>query len=158
MGQMREEQRHRAVTAFQAFLGTPFEEQLRRHQTTSPESAALALFRDVVAHVPAYRAFLAEQGISDNSIQTLEDFVNLPLITKNNYHSRYPLTELCRNGRLDMCDAIAVSSGSTGKPTFWHRFFTDELQIATRIEELAAPTPNRRLRRRGISSVREFDL
>jgi len=133
---MREEQRHRAVTAFQAFLTTPFENQLRRHQTTSPESAALALFHDVVTHVPAYRAFLTQQGISYNSIQTFEDFVNLPLITKNNYHWRYPLTQLCRNGQLDMCDTIAVSSGSTGKPTFWPRFLTDEFQIATRFEQI----------------------
>ncbi|HEY9614996.1 phenylacetate--CoA ligase family protein [Allocoleopsis sp.] len=133
---MREEQRQRAVTALQAFLSTPFEEQLRRHQTTSPASAALALFHDVVAHVPAYRAFLTQHGISYNSIQTFEDFVNLPFITKNNYHSRYPLAELCRNGQLDMCDMIAVSSGSTGKPTFWPRFFTDELQIATRFEQI----------------------
>lgn len=133
---MREEQRHRAVTAFQAFLTTPFEDQLRRYQTTSPESAALALFHDVVAHVPAYRAFLTQQGISYNSIQTFEDFAKLPLITKNNYHSRYPLAQLCRNGQLDMCDTIAVSSGSTGKPTFWPRFLSDELQIATRFEQI----------------------
>lgn len=133
---MQEEQRQRAVTAFQAFLTTPLEEQLGRHQTTSPESAALALFREVVAYVPAYRAFLTQQGITFNSIQTFEDFVNLPLITKNNYHSRYPLAELCRNGKLEQCDAIAVSSGSTGKPTFWPRFFTDELQIATRFEQI----------------------
>ena len=133
---MQDEQLHRSVTGFQAFLTTPFEEQLRRHQTLPPESAALALFHSVVAHVPAYRAFLAEQGIPYNSIQTVEDFVKLPLITKSNYHSRYPLAELCRDGKLERCDMIAVSSGSTGKPTFWPRFFTDELQIATRFEQI----------------------
>lgn len=31
---------------------------------------------------------------------------------------------------------IAVSSGSTGQPTFWPRFFSDELQIATRFEQV----------------------
>ena len=31
---------------------------------------------------------------------------------------------------------IAASSGSTGKPTFWLRFFTDELAIATRFEQI----------------------
>jgi phenylacetate-CoA ligase len=133
---MQEEQRHRAVTAFQAFLTTPLEVQLGRHQTTSPELAVLALFHDVVANVPAYRAFLTEQGIRYNSIQTFEDFVNLPPINKNNYHSRYPLAELCRNGKLEQCDTIAVSSGSTGKPTIWPRFFTDELQITTRFEQI----------------------
>ncbi|MFB8787265.1 MAG: phenylacetate--CoA ligase family protein [Potamolinea sp.] len=133
---MQEEQRQQAVTAFQEFLSTPLETQLQRHQHTSAESSVLALFRDVVAHVPAYRAFLAEQGISYNSIQTFEDFAKLPLITKENYHTRHPLADLCRNGRLEMCDMIAVSSGSTGKPTFWPRFLTDELQIATRFEQI----------------------
>jgi phenylacetate-CoA ligase len=133
---MQEEQRHRAVTAFQEFLTTPFEDKLKRHQTTSPESAALALFHDVATRVPAYKTFLAQQGIDDRSIQTFEDFVKLPLITKQNYHSRYPLAELCRNGQLELCDTIAVSSGSTGKPTVWPRFFTDELQIATRFEQI----------------------
>lgn len=133
---MQEEQRQQAVTAFQEFLSTPLETQLQRHQHTSGESNVLALFRDVVTHVPAYRAFLTEQGISYNSIQTFEDFAKLPLITKENYHTRHPLADLCRNGRLEMCDMIAVSSGSTGKPTFWPRFLTDELQIATRFEQI----------------------
>jgi phenylacetate-CoA ligase len=133
---MQEEQRHRAVKAFQEFLTTPFETQLERYQTTSPESAALALFHDVAAHVPAYRAFLAEQGISYSSIQTFDDFAKLPLITKDNYHARHPLADLCHKGQLATCDMIAVSSGSTGKPTFWPRFLTDELQIATRFEQI----------------------
>ena len=133
---MQEEQRQRAVMAFQEFLSTPFEARLRRHETTSPKLAALALFRDIAAHVPAYKAFLTEQGISYSSIQSFEDFAKLPLITKQNYHSRYPLADLCYNGELTLCDAIAVSSGSTGKPTFWPRFFTDELQIATRFEQI----------------------
>src|SRR5919202_4429043 len=133
---MREEQRQRAVKAFQKFITTTLETQLGRHQHTSPESAVLALFHDVAAHVPAYKAFLEKQGIPYRSIQTFEDFAKLPLITKNNYHSRYPLADLCYNGQLDACDTIAVSSGSTGNPTFWPRFLTDELQIATRFEQI----------------------
>jgi phenylacetate-CoA ligase len=31
---------------------------------------------------------------------------------------------------------IAASSGSTGEPTFWPRFFTDELEVATRFEQV----------------------
>ncbi len=136
IGKMQEEQRHRAVTAFQEFLTTPLEARLERHQNASPQSAALALFHKVAADVPAYRAFLAEQGISHNSIQTFEDFGKLPFVTKDNYHKRYPLADLCHKGQLATCDLIAVSSGSTGKPTFWPRFLTDELQIATRFEQI----------------------
>jgi phenylacetate-CoA ligase len=133
---MREEQRQRVITAFQEFLTTPFETVLERHQNISPESAALTLFHDVVAHVSAYKDFLTQQGISYKSIQTFEDFAKLPLITKANYHSRYALADLCRNGEVSTCDMIAVSSGSTGKPTFWPRFLSDELQIATRFEQI----------------------
>lgn len=133
---MQEEQRQRAVTAFQEFLTTPLEARLERHQNASPQSAALALFHKVAADVPAYRAFLAEQGISHNSIQTFEDFGKLPFVTKDNYHKRYPLADLCHKGQLATCDLIAVSSGSTGKPTFWPRFLSDELQIATRFEQI----------------------
>lgn len=133
---MREEQRHKTLAAFQEFLNTPLLARLERHQYTSTQSAALALFQNVAVTVPAYRAFLAEQGINPASIQTFKDFQKLPLITKENYLLRHPLTDLCRNGQLEMCDMIAVSSGSTGKPTFWPRFITDELQIATRFEQI----------------------
>ncbi|MFN8479318.1 MAG: hypothetical protein U0074_16010 [Kouleothrix sp.] len=50
----------------------------------------------------AYRAFLAEHAIDPNSIQRMiSDFVRLPLITKANYLRRYPLLDLCRDGRLE---------------------------------------------------------
>ncbi|MBD2387052.1 phenylacetate--CoA ligase family protein [Cylindrospermum sp. FACHB-282] len=132
----RESQKQRAITVFTDFLSTPLEKQLERHLNTSSESAVMALFQDVAANVPAYKAFLAEREINPHAIQTLEDFQTLPAIAKENYISRYPLADLCRYGQLETCDMIAASSGSTGKPTFWPRFFTDELQIATRFEQI----------------------
>lgn len=133
---MQENQRQRAVTAFQDFLNTPLETLLEQHQHVSSPASALALFHSVATTVPAYQAFLREHGIEPTSIQTLEDFQKLPLVTKENYHRRHPLADLCRNGELESCDMIAVSSGSTGKPTFWPRFLADELQIATRFEQI----------------------
>ncbi|MCL1473766.1 phenylacetate--CoA ligase family protein [Argonema antarcticum] len=133
---MREEQRQRAIKAFAEFLTTPMQTLLERHANSSAESGVLALFHSVAATVPAYRAFLAEHNIDPASIQTYEDFQKLPPITKENYLKLHPLAELCRNGELSSCDTIAVSSGSTGKPTFWPRFFADELQIATRFEQI----------------------
>lgn len=131
-----ESQKHRAITLFTDFLSTPLEKQLERHLNTPRESAVVALFQDVAANVPAYKTFLAEREINPHNIQTLDDFQNLPAIAKENYISRYPLADLCRYGKLETCDMIAASSGSTGKPTFWPRFFTDELQIATRFEQI----------------------
>ena len=133
---MKKEQIYRALRAFQEFLNTPLQMLLERHQHNSPESAALALFYDVAATVPAYKAFLTEHSINPISLQKFEDFQQLPLINKENYLLCHSLTDLCRNGQMETCDTIAVSSGSTGKPTFWPRFMADELQIATRFEQI----------------------
>ncbi|MDZ7955944.1 phenylacetate--CoA ligase family protein [Nostoc sp. DedQUE09] len=131
-GKSRQQQ---VIKAFEDFLSTPLETILQRHLNTQT-SAALSLFHDVAANVPAYKAFLAEREINPATIQTLEEFQKLPAIAKQNYILRYPLADLCRNGQLQECDMIAASSGSSGKPTFWPRFFTDELQIATRFEQI----------------------
>lgn len=132
-----ESQQQRAIKAFQEFLTTPLETRLQQHLNSNNESAsALALFHDVVATVPAYKTFLTQHDINPDAIQNFQDFQKLPLLTKENYISRHRLADLCRNGDLSACDMIAASSGSTGKPTFWTRFFTDELQIATRFEQI----------------------
>lgn len=124
------------VKAWEEFVSTPLDALLAQHINTAADAAVLDLFHDVAAHVPAYQAFLAESGINAENIQTLADFQKIPAIAKDNYISRYPLPDLCRNGQLTGCDMIAASSGSTGKPTFWPRFITDELQIATRFEQI----------------------
>jgi phenylacetate-CoA ligase len=129
-------QRNRAQGAFERFLNTSLDTVLERHLSISAISQALSLFRDVVDSVPAYSTFLKEQGIDPAAIQTAEDFAQLPLLTKQNYLLRYPLKDLCRQGRIESCDMIAVSSGSTGQPTFWPRFVTDEFPIATRFEQV----------------------
>jgi phenylacetate-CoA ligase len=133
---MQHERSEQARAAFEAFLATPLDTVLGRHAEIVPEQAALGLFRAVAATVPAYQAFLAEHGIDPAAIQTLADFQSLPQVNKKNYHLRYPLADLCRGGRLENCDMIAVSSGSTGQPTFWPRFLSDELHIAARFEQI----------------------
>src|ERR1700759_511559 len=101
-----------------------------------PRERVVGLFHRVVASVPAYRAFLREHGVDPAAVRPFADSGRLPLLTKENYHRRYPLPELCRDGRLDGCDMIAVSSGSTGQPTTWPRAVVDELQIAERFEKV----------------------
>ena len=96
----------------------------------------VALFQDVAASVPAYRKFLADAQIDPAAVQSAEDFRQLPMTSKGNYQNRYPLPELCRGGRLDGCDMISVSSGSSGSPTIWPRSLVDELQIAERFEQV----------------------
>ncbi len=141
---MQPEPRQRAIGAFEEFLNVPLEERLQQQQSRDPASVAIpygidalhALFHNVATTVPAYQNFLAALNINPESIQTFEDFQKLPLITKENYLRCYPLPQLCREGKLETCDFIAVSSGSTGNPTFWPRFISDELQIADRFEQI----------------------
>jgi phenylacetate-CoA ligase len=59
----------------------------------------------------------------------------LPM-TKDTYHRRYPLPDLCRGGRIEDSDMIAVSSGSTGRPSIRPRSLVDELHIVRRFEEI----------------------
>ncbi len=129
----RPEQVSRSLSAF---FTTPLAERLCRHLTTPPERAVLELFWRTLADVPAYRAFLADQGVDPAAIRTIDDFRRLPLATKDNYVRRYPLAERCRHGRVDSCDMVAFSSGSTGGPTVWLRSLTDELEIAARFEQV----------------------
>lgn len=96
----------------------------------------MRLFHKTADSVPAYSAFLAEHNIDAAAVRKFSDFQKLPMVTKQNYLQRHPLPDLCRNGSLAACDMVAVSSGSTGKPTFWPRFVTDELSIATRFEQI----------------------
>lgn len=96
----------------------------------------LALFRDVAATVPAYRDFLAAHGVDPARVRTGEDFAALPLVTKEGYVKRYPVARRCRGGDLSSCDFVAVSSGSTGEPTFWPRSLPHELAVAARFEHV----------------------
>ncbi|GAB2838241.1 phenylacetate--CoA ligase family protein [Lentzea nigeriaca] len=100
------------------------------------ESWVLDLFQHTAATVPAYRKLLRENGIEPRSITTFDDFQRLPLLDKPSYHERYPLPELCRDGTLTSCDMIAVSSGSSGRPTIWPRALEDELHVARRFEQV----------------------
>lgn len=128
----------RAQQAWRHFVETPLDKLLEPGETADAAQRALELFREVAADVPAYGAFLAESGIDPRRIATPADLPRLPLLTKANYVRRYPLAERVRGGRLAGCDMIAVSSGSTGEPTFWPRFQSDEAAIAVRFEQVFA--------------------
>ncbi|MFD5827040.1 phenylacetate--CoA ligase family protein [Lentzea sp. NPDC060358] len=100
------------------------------------ESWVLDLFQRTASTVPAYGKLLREHGIEPAGVTTFADFQRLPLLGKADYHERYPLPELCRDGALSGCDMIAVSSGSSGRPTVWPRSLEDELHVARRFEQV----------------------
>ena len=129
-------QKTRSLKALEDFVNTPLETKLKRSCASNPEAEVLKLFHNVANTTPAYQAFLQENEINPESIKTFSDFQSLPLLTKENYIKKYPLKDLCRKGKINSCDFISVSSGSTGNPTFWTRFISDEYEIATRFEQI----------------------
>jgi phenylacetate-CoA ligase len=116
----------------EAFLSTPLDTLIGEGKATTH----LALFHQVVTTVPAYRAFLRDHSTDPESIKSEADFQRLPLITKKNYLQQHSLDSLCRNADLNDCDMVAVSSGSTGQPTFWPRTMADEFAVAVRFEQI----------------------
>jgi phenylacetate-CoA ligase len=133
---MLTERASRTLLAHQQFLETPLGRLLDDHAQADPTSHLLDLFRRTAATVPAYAALLREHGVAAGAVRTAADFRALPLVTKANYVTRFPLAERCRDGDLSSCDMVAVSSGSTGEPTFWPRFVSDEYAVAARFEQV----------------------
>src|SRR6059036_3982529 len=112
-------QPQRAIESWRHFIETPLDQLLARAESGGdPALGALDLYLDIVARVPAYRRFLAEHAIDAMLIRSPADLKRLPLATKANYVQRFPLAELVRGGKIEVCDTLAVSSGSSGNPTF----------------------------------------
>jgi len=125
-----------AVAAVQRFVETDLGRLLDQRAAADPMPSLLALFHRAAAGVPAYAALLRERGIDAASVRDAGDWRRLPLMTKTDYFHRHPLPDLCRGGELSACDTVAVSSGSTGEPTFWPRTLADELAVASRFEQV----------------------
>ncbi len=114
---------------------------LGRHSRERPETYLLDFFRGVVRDVPAYRKFLEREGVDPERVTTLADFAALPPTTKANYQRAFSLGELCRGGKLENADFLAVSTGSTGEPSAWPRFVSDEVGTTERFEQVLHDGP-----------------
>lgn len=115
------------------FIDTPLDDLLTAGDGFA---ATLDLFRRVARDVPAYATLLKEQGIDPAAIRTPQDFARLPLLDKVNYIRRFRQDELVMGGDRAHADFYAVSSGSTGEPTFWPRSAADEYPVAIRFEQV----------------------
>jgi phenylacetate-CoA ligase len=102
----------------------------------STQAKLLELFKRCSSQVPAYRHFLEHLQISPGQISDFAALSSLPLTSKANYMQVYPLPERCLGGSLLGADRVAVSSGSTGLPTFWPRSVAYELDVAVRFEQV----------------------
>lgn len=99
------------------------ENQILDREETLPRSEMEALqvvrLRETVAramNVPFYKAIFKQEGITPESINSLDDLKRLPFTTKADMRNNYPLG-LCAVPRSDLA-RIHGSSGTTGMPTF----------------------------------------
>ncbi|WP_394754804.1 phenylacetate--CoA ligase family protein [Crenothrix sp.] len=125
-----------STDALQDFISTPLDSLLATNKSIGPEDKVFALFHRCVAEVPAYRQFLKSHDVNPQEITSYSAFKNLPLMNKPNYMQAYSLPERCLGGSLKHADRVAVSSGSTGQPTFWPRSVKHELDVAVRFEQV----------------------
>jgi phenylacetate-CoA ligase len=95
--------------------------------------SVLRLFQDAAEWVPAYARFLRSEGVKAVAVR---DPSEIPLMTKANYHQQYPLPDRCRAGRLEAAAVVALSSGSSGRPTVWPRSINDEEPVTARFEQI----------------------
>lgn len=95
------------------------------------EDQALVLFHQMAERVPAYKDFLKKQQIDPDSVKTIEDFRQVPLLDKDNYLRVYPRESLCWDGAFNSKRwVISVTSGSTGEPYYFPREDLQDWQYA----------------------------
>jgi phenylacetate-CoA ligase len=134
MDRTRPDQSSRVLEGLQRFFTEPAAHTATQHEPGREQ--LLALFHSMASEVPAYARFLKERAVDPSQIDAVEMLRRVAATTKDNYHKPNPLSDLCRHGRLDACDMIALSTGSTGEPTVWPRFVSDELGSARRFEQV----------------------
>lgn len=71
--------------------------------------------------LPAYREFLSSKGCKLQTVKNMQDFAQLPIITKKEYLQAHSYEDLLL-GKPEDVKSFYMSSGSTGEPTIWPRF------------------------------------
>lgn len=102
-----------------------------KHIKKESEKRAFSIFQNTAKRVPAYKKFLKENGVNPKNIKSFEDFKKIPITDKNNYIKKYPLSERCVDGKLSSSRMMAMSSGTSGEPTYWPR--SDEQEYEANI-------------------------
>ena len=83
------------------------------------EHPVVQAFRRAAEGVPSYGRILREAGVRPQSVESLEDFLRLvPVIDKPSTFGRFPVEELCMDGRLPALAGVLTSSGHSGQFAF----------------------------------------
>jgi phenylacetate-CoA ligase len=74
----------------------------------------LEIVRQTATRVPAYQVLLREAGLRAEEIKSAADFTRLPILEKKNTFQRFPLEQLCVDGKLGRLGSVLTSSGHSG--------------------------------------------
>ncbi len=95
------------------------------------EIQALKLFHAMAERVPAYKDVLKKNRIRPDSVRSMQDFKQLPLLDKTSYLRAYPLKELCWDGEFsERAWTVCTTSGSTGEPFYFPHGAMQDAQYA----------------------------
>lgn len=75
---------------------------------------ALEAFHRAAQRMPAYRTLLAEAGVDPATIRHGADFARVPVLDKGATFQRFPIDQLCLDGRLGRLGTVLTSSGHSG--------------------------------------------
>ncbi len=122
------------ISEFSSFDTSAFARLLE----TAPESfwiregerRALQIFHQAARRVPAYKNFLKKHKVNPIKIRTIKDFACVPTTDKRNYINAYSFKDRSWDGKVEGAKLAAVSSGTTGEPTFWPRGSYQEYEAA----------------------------
>lgn len=108
------------------------------HNSHDGFETAIKVFQEAAVSVPAYKDFLHKHHIQPADIVDREDFLRVPIMTKENYLRQYPLKDLQIKGDFSGARIVSMSSGSTGLPLFWPRGTTSVEESADILDQLFA--------------------
>lgn len=77
------------------------------------------IYQEASTRIPAYRKYLTEKLGEIPKVKSVDDFKKLPFMNKTDYIKRYPLDELCLDGKIAVSHIFLKSSGTSGKPFYW---------------------------------------
>lgn len=99
------------------------------------EVMALELFHLMAKRVPAYKDWLKKQKIDVTKIKNVKDLAKVPTVDKDNYLRKYPLADLCWDGKLSQgWHVYSSTSGSTGEPFYFPRSNFQDQQYSVTAE------------------------
>ena len=97
---------------------------------------AVQIYQEAIQRVPAYRAFLIDRLGHVPSVATMEEFAQLPLMSKADYILAHPTEDLCMDGSPHCAHLWLRSSGTSKKPFFWPRRAEDETGLPQALSRL----------------------